>query len=321
MMLRRADSGWPAATTTRRSSRFAAALGALAMVLSIAAALPIHAQDRSTVVRVLRESRDFRARTRAALALGSSADPAMVGPLVGALSDREAAVRVAAAAGLGRLANPEALPALRRALGDRSREVRDAAERSVRTLSAIAPQAARPARPPHEALPMPSIETLPRDGQVDWRSVRYVIVVGDLQNRAGWGAERMQTVLQREVQRHLLVLRGVVALPDGPHPDADREIARRHLPRLRLEGQIARIQRQTSGRDLQVRCEVALMLMDDPGHNLRAALNGAATGSERATPAARAAQETRLAEQALAGAVRSAMAGAGRAITGSAAAR
>jgi hypothetical protein len=63
------------------------------------------------------------------------------------------------------------------------------------------------------------------------------------------------------------------------------------------------------------------MLMDDPGHNLRAALNGAATGSERATPAARAAQETRLAEQALAGAVRSAMAGAGRAITGSAAAR
>lgn len=300
----------------RTSSGIVPALLAIALVIG-AGALTIQAQDRSTVVRVLRESRDFRARVRAAMALGSSADPRMAPPLVGALSDAEPAVRAAAAQGLGRLGNVDALPPLRRALADRSREVRDAAQASIRSLTALAPTPPAAAPPTHDPLRMPSVEVAPRQRDVDWGTVRYVVVLGAMQNRSGFAADRLSSMLQAEVHRHLVVLRGVATIPDAPHPEADREIARRRLPRMRLEGSLARVQRQVAGRELSVRCEVSLMLMDDPGRNIRAALNGAATGMEPAGRV-RSTQEVRLAEQALAGAVRSAMSGAARAITSTA---
>ncbi|AKF09198.1 HEAT repeat domain-containing protein [Sandaracinus amylolyticus] len=292
-------------------------LAALAAIFVAAIAIaPLRAQDRTTVLRVLRESRDFRARVRAAMALGASADPAMAGPLAGALSDASPAVRAAAAEALGRLGNPDALPSLRSALADREREVRDAAGRAIRAIGGSSSSASSSTPPPaHDPLRMPSVEVVPRERDVDWGSVRYVVVLGDMQNRSGFTHERLQSMLSQEVHRHLLVLRGVAAL-DGVSPDADREIARRRLPRMRLEGSITRVHRQAHGRDLQVRCEVALMLMDEPGRSIRAALNGAATGMERAS-SSRAQQEARLAEQALQGAVRSAMSGAARAITAS----
>lgn len=302
----------------RRRTAGLVLLSALVIALVIASGAPsTSAQDRSTVIRVLRESRDFRARVRAALALGSSADPAMAGPLAGALSDREAAVRAAAASGLGRLGNAEALPSLERALSDTSREVRDAAQRSIRAIRATTPAVAATPRAsaPHASLRMPSIAVLPSERDVDWGRVQYVVVVGALQNRSGFDTDRLSSMFSREVQRHLVVLRGVATLADGtPNAAAEREITRRRLPRMRLEGSVNRVQRQAQGREVHVRCEVSLMLMDEPGRNIRAALNGAATGSEPAS-GARAAQEARLAGRALEGAVRSAMSGAARAIT------
>lgn len=289
-------------------------LSVFAMMLAIIGQLPaLEAQDRSTVIRVLRESRDFRARVRAALALGASADPRMAGPLAGALTDREPAVRVAAASGLGRLGNPEALPSLERALTDSSREVQEAARVAIR---AIGPQSRAASVRSPAPLRMPSIAVLPEESDVNWRRVRYVVVLGALENRSGFDTERLARAFSTEVQRHLIVLRGIATLHDGvPHPRAEREIARRRLPLLRLEGSVNRVQRQVRGRDVQLRCEVSLMVMDEPGRNIRAALNGAATGSEPVSRA-RLEQDTRLAHQALEGAVRSAMSGAAQAITG-----
>jgi hypothetical protein len=62
-----------------------------------------------------------------------------------------------------------------------------------------------------------------------------------------------------------------------------------------------------------VRCEVSILLMDEPGRNLRGMLHGAATGSETRR-GLREEQERALAAQALSGAVRSAMSGAASAI-------
>jgi hypothetical protein len=312
----------PSARSRVRSSRAAwIAVLAIALAVSPGAPLPALAQDHSTIVRVLRESRDFRARTRAALALGATGDRAMVGPLVGALHDQSAAVRAAAATALGRLGNVEALPELRTAAQDPAREVRQAAETAVAALGPLAGSApVAPVAPtaPRGALPYPAIEVLPPQRDVDWRTVRYVVVLGTMQNRSGFAHDRLGTMFGEEVHRHLRVLRGVAALPDGPQlQHAETEISRRRLPRMRLEGSITNVHRAARGRELSVRCEVSLMLMDEPGHNLRAALNGAATGSEPAS-AARTAQEMHLAEQALEGAVRSAMSGAAHAITGAA---
>ncbi|HSC87670.1 MAG TPA: HEAT repeat domain-containing protein [Polyangiaceae bacterium] len=53
--------------------------------------------------KLLRESKDFRVRTQAALALGASDDTRAVQPLCGGLDDENRTVRIASATALGRL--------------------------------------------------------------------------------------------------------------------------------------------------------------------------------------------------------------------------
>jgi hypothetical protein len=303
---------------TSRPAVTSAVCLALSLMLVLHAGLgSIAAQDRTTVIRVLEEGHDFRARVRAAQALGSSGDASMAEHLIRALADENAAVRAAAAEGLGRLANPSALAALRRATHDSESEVREAAERALRTLSAASPAPSRPTTPAPSGR-SPVISVLPPSRSIDWARTSYVVVLGTLVNRSGFTHAPLESVLRQEVNRSLLVLRGVAVLSaSDPHAEADREIAARHLTAYRLEGTINQVRGETHGRDLSVRCEVSLLLMDEPSHNIRAALNGAATGTEPLR-GPRATRERALAEQALQGATRSAMSGAARAITSSA---
>lgn len=276
--------------------------------------------DHSTVVRVLRTGRDFRARARAALALGSSNDRSVTPHLIAALGDRSAAVRAAAATALGRLQDPRALTPLRARLSDDERVVRREAAQAIRRI-----EAAREGSPgsrssrrrgPRERLP--SIAVIPRARSVFWPRVRHVVVVGTMENRSRFRDDGLEQIFTAEVNRNLLVLRGVAVFPAGQIPgDAQRQIQRRNLNQLRLEGSVSRVARSVRRRQLEVRCEVSLMLMDEPGRNMRSVLNGAATGSSpRSGP--RRTQEQRLARQALTGAVRSAMQGARRAIASAA---
>lgn len=312
------------APATRRSL---SALLALVLGLSCAFGVlaPAHGQlsDRSAVVRVLQESRDFRARTRAALALGGSADPTMAAPLATALRDESPAVRAAAAEGLARIGGPTQLGALRTLTRDPERQVRDAAARAVTAIEARVHAPAptpRPATPPPTSaspLPTPAVPAaapavLP---PVHWAATRYVVVLGTMANRSGYAHAPLQNVLRSEVVRSLAGVRGVGILSGAPSSTEAQEITRRHIRRFRLDGTISTVRPQP-GRDVSVRCEVSLMLLDDPGANIRAALNGAATGTEPARAGtARPQQERALAERALQGAVRTAMNGASRAIS------
>lgn len=298
-------------------------LGAVALIAIGLAASPIGwaQSDHSTVIRVLRGSRDFRARARAALALGSSADPSVTPHLVTSLSDDSPAVRAAAATALGRLGNPAALAPLRAASSDPERVVRNEAQRAIRRIQAATPsRGAPPTAPPRSGGrsrvdPYPSIAVVPRASAISWPTVRYVVVLGTMENRSNFRDDTLSSLLQNEVSRNLLVLRGVAVLRAGQEPpDAEREIARRRLPKLRLEGSLNRVERRAQRSQVSVRCEVSLMLMDEPGRNLRSVMNGAATGSQPQR-GQRSDQERRLAQQALTGAVRSAMSGAAQAIS------
>ncbi len=288
----------------------------LAIAVAALAVAPIGwAQtDHSTVIRVLRGSSDFRARTRAALALGSSNDRTVVPQLIGALRDEHPAVRAAAATGLGRLGDPTALSHLRAAVSDQERIVRTEAQRAIRRIEE-ANRGQMPTGRRRGRERMPEIAVVPRAREIYWPRVRYVVIVGQMENRSNFGDDALGRAMLAEVNRNLLVLRGVAALPDGRIPEqATREIQRRRLPKLRLEGSLNRVERESRRRQVSVRCEVSLMLMDDEGRNLRGVLNGAATGSQP-QQGRRRDQEEQLAQQALVGAVRSAMSGAARAIS------
>ncbi|MFN7700060.1 MAG: HEAT repeat domain-containing protein [Deltaproteobacteria bacterium] len=313
----------PVETSSRhpaaRRRPFAAVLWlALALGSGLGALAPASGQfsDRSAVVRVLQESRDFRARTRAALALGSSADPALAGPLATALRDENAAVRAAAAEGLARIGGPTQLGALRALSRDPERQVRDAASRAVTAIEGRVRAAATPSAPaPASGTPLPpSPPVAVGVPPVQWAATRYVVVLGSMVNRSGYAHAPLAGVLRSEVVRALSGVRGVGVLGGAPSPAEEAEISRRRITRFRLDGSIRTVRPQP-GRDVSVRCEVSLMLLDDPGANLRAALNGAATGTEPPRAGTeRPQQERALAERALEGAVRTAMNGASRAI-------
>ncbi|MCA9606933.1 MAG: HEAT repeat domain-containing protein [Myxococcales bacterium] len=272
--------------------------------------------DHSTVIRVLRTGRDFRARARAALALGSSNDRSVVPELIQALADDSPAVRAAAATALGRLQDPRAVAVLRARLSDSEAVVRSEAAQAIRRIEAAnggQPGSSTVARRGTSRLP--AIAVVPRARDVVWPRIHYVVVLGSMENRSRFRDDTLGDLLASEVSRNLLVLRGVATFRDGQiPPEAEREIQRRRLPKLRLEGSLNRVEPRIQSRQLTVRCEVSLMLMDDPGRNMRSVLNGAATGASPRS-GARATQEQALARQALSGAVRSAMQGAARAIS------
>ena len=300
-------------------ARIMLALALLAVLLAVVDQ-PARGQDRSGVIRVLRESRDFRARTRAALALGASADPAMGEALAMALRDPHPAVRAAAASGLGRLGTRVQVQSLRAVSSDAERSVRESALRAITAIETRHPAtptpAARPSAPSPIAPPIavaPAIVEAPLPS-INWARTQIVVVLGAMENRSGYAHPPLARVLRSEVLRALGGVRGVGILRDGPEEDADREIRRRRIRRYRLEGSIRHVTPDAPPRQVRVRCDVGLMLLDDPGLNLRAALDGSATGTEPARAQNRTQQEQQLAEQALQGAVRSAMNGAAQAL-------
>ena len=272
--------------------------------------------DHSTAIRVLRDGRDFRARARAALALGSSGDRSVSPALIGALRDESPAVRAAAANALGRLGDPMALTSLRALMSDRERAVRSEAEAAIRRVEAANPglSTANAHAAGGRLDRLPTIAVIPRAQTIVWPRIQYVVVVGSMENRSSFAEPSLGGHLAQEVDRNLMILRGVAVIHGAIPPTAEREIQRRRLPKLRLEGSLINVTRRTQRRQLSVRCEVSLMLMDDPGRNLRASLTGAATGNAPRR-GQQAAQERELARRALTGAVRSAMSGAAQAIS------
>jgi hypothetical protein len=286
------------------------ALSAVA-VATVAIAAKSAAQDRTALIRLLEDpSRDFRVRVQSAFAMGNTREAVFVAPLSRALSDSNPAVRAAAATALGRLGDRSALPALRRAARDSSAAVRMQAERAVHTVESGGTPA--PTTTVAPALPgivgagtYPIIGTMPTEQPVLWAQARYVVMLGDMNNRSGFAGAELAQKLRSEVERNLRLVRGVAVLTTVD-ATAEREIRRRHLPRVRFEGNLARVERRARAAEVSVRCEVSLVLLDEPSRNMRGALNGAATGVDAAR-GPRGDQERRLAMQALEGAVRGAM--------------
>ena len=287
-------------------------LAASVAVLSVMVAADTgEAQDRAALVRLLDDTgRDFRIRVQAAFAMGGTHDAMFVAPLSRALVDSNPAIRAAAAASLGRLGDRTSLAALRRATHDSSAAVHLQAERAVHTVEAGNTAAPASAAAPQLAVAAglgayPTITTMPTVEAVQWSQARYVVVVGEMNNRSGFAGDELAQKLRSEVERNLRLVRGA-AVFTTLDANAEREVRRRHLPRVRFDGNIARVERRARASEVSVRCEVSLMLLDDPSRNMRGALNGAATGVD-APRGVRSDQEHRLAEQALEGAVRGAM--------------
>lgn len=298
----------------RRSlwARAAVALACLAVLLAVG---PGVAQDRAALIRALSEASDFRVRVQAAFGMGNTRDAAYRPHLERALRDTNPAVRAASATALGRLGDGRAIASLRRAERDDSAAVRMQAQRAIERLeqgdgppTSTAPATTASSAPPPTATGfMPSVTVVPEARRVSWPTIRYAVVLGNMDHRTRHpGADRLVNKMRDEVMSSLVVLRGVAVFSNAEaiREEATREMRRRRIPKLTLDGNLVRVDAQRGRSELSVRCEVNLTLVEEG--NLRGMLSGAATGSEPPRRENRD-QQQRLAEQALSAAVRSAM--------------
>jgi len=238
------------------------------------------------LVRMLRTSSQYRVRVQAALTLGEISDHASLPALVEALEDDEGSVRVAALAALTRIGEPSVLDAVRGRLRDRDRAVARQARTSVRALEQIEQRLAAAGTGGGTAPPPPTTGT-----------PRFYIGLGGMGNRAGVRGDEAKALLRRYLSEEIGAASGVVVTPDGETPaQTTKVLKQRRLAGFWVDGSIIKLTRENGN----VRAEISLMVMTNPGRDLRMMLSGAASvsASGRMTPSL----ETDLQNQALRGA-------------------
>ena len=118
-----------------RWRRLASIVVAVSAALSFASL--VEAESKTSVLaEQVRKNADFRVRSTAALALGTSDDPAAVAPLCACLDDQSEveSVRVACAAGLGKLKKPGSDTCLKKHTDDSSSKIKEQVGSSIKAL-------------------------------------------------------------------------------------------------------------------------------------------------------------------------------------------
>jgi hypothetical protein len=166
---------------------------------------PAHAEPRTSfLVDQLKKSDDFRLRTQAALALGSSGDDTAVKPLCDALSDSNASVKVAAAAALGKLGKPAGLPCLKAAAAkEGATSAKSQIEKSIASLQGGGP----PAPPP----PGPD--------------AKYYVAI-DITNKSGRPAAEIDAIVRTTAQTKILSKSAFAVAPKGETTSAGGQVVK-----------------------------------------------------------------------------------------------
>ena len=283
----------------------------LGVALACTVAQSAHAQDHSTLVRLMQESASFRVRARAAFALGTMADASASGALQQALHDSHPLVRAAAARALGNVGSRASVSALRGAANDSTPEVAEQAKLALREIAAR--EAISHAMPQEPVTPVRTTERASLAG------ARYVLVVGEMRQPNAASEGDLTPMLSAQIAAALRELPkvAVFSLAQMTETVAD-EIVRRRLPAFRLDGNLTRAAVTRTPDALDMRCELSLLLMDEPDRTLRSMLRGAASANEQPR-GPRSLQQPKLTEKTLRGAVHSALANIEEALVAAAA--
>jgi hypothetical protein len=264
----------------------AAALGLVAVTTG---ARPSSAQDVTTAERDIASADDFRVRVSAALLLGRTKPPGARLLLERALSDAHPAVRTAASAALAALGDPAAIPTLERRA---SSESSPSAKAQMRTAAA----------------------SLRHTAQSPWQGVEYVVLIGAMKNSTGVRGDQASNVLRAATVTRAKTLQGAV-VTDGGDASLLREATSRHLTVLVLDGALQRLSQSQRAAQLAIDAQVEFTMRRMPEQMLKGTLSGAATSIGSMSALANPTLVAQLQNEAIDGAVESAMRGAGRGLS------
>ncbi len=265
-----------------RRVRLFAALFSMGLVLGTARLST--AQDSAGAERDLASSDDFRVRVSAALTLGKLKPSGARADLEHALGDPHPAVRAAAAAALSLVGDPLAISALDR---------RASSETSPSTRAQM----------------KTSADALRRVVQGPWQNARYVVQIGTMKNRTSVRGDQASDVLRQSTLARAQSILGAL-VSDGRDPALLQQASDRGVPVLVLDGSIQRLSQTQRSRELTFDAQVEFSVRKMPEQMLKGTLSGAATSIGSVDALAHPGRVTILQNQAINGAVESAMRGA-----------
>lgn len=276
----------------RRAAR-AGLVGLLASALLASSAHLSPAQGQPPDARQAQDARqevvsaaDFRVRVTAALALGRSRVEGARQALERALGDPHPTVRTAAAAALAALGDAQATGALERRI---SNEPSEGVRSQIRTTLASLRGVSAPGS---------------GGAGAGSKSTRYALQIGSMKNLSGVRGPELGNVLRVSTQKRALELPGAVVVDDVGS-------ARRGVPVFVLDGSLTKLAQQSHANGaVAFTARVEFTLRKVPENTLKGALSGGATSVGTAKSVAIRQSMIALQDQAVEGAVESAMRGA-----------
>ena len=281
-----------------RKPRFVRAIlgGLLALAVLCGSASVSPAQDSASVRNDLLNAADFRVRVSAALFLGKTKPPDARPVLERALDDAHPAVRAASAAALASVGDSAAVPALQRHLASESSGAVKSQIRS--SIAALTPK---------QEAPAPSLG-----------NARYVVQLGNMKNATNVRGDALGTVMRSAAKSRAASLKGAVVVDDA---DAGlmRQASARNIPVLLLDGTLTRLAQGASNGNVMIQARVEFAVRKIPQQTLTGMFSGAATAMDSAQVLSNQGRVLELQDQAVDGAVESAMRGADRGLSQAAA--
>ena len=265
----------------------------LAIVCGAAGESP--AQDIGTARADITGSSDFRVRVSATLVLGRAHSPDSRVLLERALSDSHPAVRASAAAALTALGDSEAIPALRRRLAaETSGSAQSQMRLSIAALTARA-QASVPV--------VPAVAS-------SLSGARYVVQIGNMKNNTTVRGDQLGTVMRAAAKTRAAALPGAMVM-DGNDATMMRQAGDRRIPVLLLDGTLTRLAQGSLNGNVTIQAQVEFSVSRVPEHTLKGTLSGAATSVDSSSAFRSPARVAQMQNEAVDGAVESAMRSAG----------
>lgn len=241
-----------------------------------------NAEDTSNAKRDVVNAADFRVRMTAALALGKSRDVTARPVLEQALADSNPAVRTAAAAALNVLGDINAIAALQRQLGSEAApSVKSQLTATLASLNRVA--------------------TL--------QGVQLVLEIGSMKNATSVRGEGLALVLRASMLAKARSMNNVV-VADASDIALLQRAASKHVPVLALDGTVLSLTQTQNGQATQFSAQVEFSMRRIPDQTLKGVLSGRATSMGQGPTATQARVVAVLQDQAVEGAVESALRGA-----------
>jgi hypothetical protein len=240
-----------------------------------------NATTNSDLTRDLNQSEDFRVRVAAALALGKNKPVGALVALEAALSDPHPAVRAAAAVALRTIGDPAAIGPLARQMKRESAPATRA--QIVASIEALHAKTTTPAVTP---------------------AVKYAVKLGNMKNLTKVRGDALGIVMQKAAKTQAATIPGAVVVDD------DAAAAKINAPMLVLDGTITSMRQEAKvGGTVNFNAQVEFSVSKMPEHSLKVALTGGATSVGTQSSLVNAVRVNALQDQAIEGAVQSALNG------------